>query len=215
MHRIATASAVGTLLAAAVIGVSAFGGSAPARANLRSPPPLCQAGPITINDGGPASPYPSSSTFDGGPAERDVVAVRRRRPPGRLRHDRHGLVGVDHAWRTSGTTSAATATTRAATTTAAISATSGTSATSATAPQPPPPPPPSPPTPPTRCRVPRVLGLRLGAAKTKIRRAHCAVGNVRRVRSGRSLRGRVVSQSPRPGTIKRRNFPVKLAVGRA
>ena len=60
MHRIATASAVGTLLAAAVIGVSAFGGSAPARANLRSPPPLCQAGPITINDGGPASPYPSS-----------------------------------------------------------------------------------------------------------------------------------------------------------
>jgi hypothetical protein len=28
------------------------------------------------------------------------------------------------------------------------------------------------------------------------------------------LRGRVVNQSPRPGTIKRRNFPVKLAVGR-
>ena len=64
------------------------------------------------------------------------------------------------------------------------------------------------------CRVPRVLGLRLGAAKTKIRRAHCSVGNVRRVRSRRSLRRRVVNQSPRPGTIKRRNFPVKLAVGR-
>ena len=30
----------------------------------------------------------------------------------------------------------------------------------------------------------------------------------------RSLRGRVVSQNPRPGTIKRRNFPVKLAIGR-
>ena len=30
----------------------------------------------------------------------------------------------------------------------------------------------------------------------------------------RSLRGRVVNQSPRPGTIKRRNFPVKLAIGR-
>jgi beta-lactam-binding protein with PASTA domain len=37
---------------------------------------------------------------------------------------------------------------------------------------------------------------------------------VRRVRARRSLRGRVVNQSPRPGTIKRRNFPVKLAVGR-
>ena len=79
---------------------------------------------------------------------------------------------------------------------------------------PPPPPSPPPPPPPARCRVPRVLGLRLGAAKTKIRRAHCLVGRVRRVRARRSLRGRVVNQSPRPGTIKRRNFPVKLAVGR-
>jgi beta-lactam-binding protein with PASTA domain len=59
-----------------------------------------------------------------------------------------------------------------------------------------------------------VLGLRLGAAKTKIRRAHCSVGRIRRVRSRRSLFGRVVHQSPRPGTVKRRNFPVKLAIGR-
>jgi beta-lactam-binding protein with PASTA domain len=59
-----------------------------------------------------------------------------------------------------------------------------------------------------------VLGLKLAAAKTKIRRAHCSVGKVRRVRARRSLRGRVVNQSPRPGTIKRRNFPVKLAIGR-
>jgi beta-lactam-binding protein with PASTA domain len=56
--------------------------------------------------------------------------------------------------------------------------------------------------------------MRLGAAKTKIRRAHCSVGRVRRVRSRHSLRGRVVNQSPRPGTIKRRGFPVNLAVGR-
>jgi beta-lactam-binding protein with PASTA domain len=59
-----------------------------------------------------------------------------------------------------------------------------------------------------------VRGLRLGAAKTKIRGAHCSVGRVRRVRSRRSLRGRVVKQSPRPGALKRRNFPVKLVVGR-
>jgi beta-lactam-binding protein with PASTA domain len=62
--------------------------------------------------------------------------------------------------------------------------------------------------------VPRVLGLRLGPAKTKIRRAHCAVGRVRRQRARRSLVGRVVKQTPRPGTIKRRNFPVALVVGR-
>jgi len=59
-----------------------------------------------------------------------------------------------------------------------------------------------------------VLGLRLGAAKRKIRRAHCSVGRVRRVRARRSLRGRVVNQKPRPGALKRRGFPVRLAVGR-
>jgi beta-lactam-binding protein with PASTA domain len=59
-----------------------------------------------------------------------------------------------------------------------------------------------------------VLGLRLGAAKRKIRAAHCSVGRIRRVRARRSLRGRVVNQAPRPGTIRRRGFPVSLAIGR-
>jgi beta-lactam-binding protein with PASTA domain len=62
--------------------------------------------------------------------------------------------------------------------------------------------------------VPRVLGLRLAAAKRKIRRRHCSVGRVRRVRSRRSLFGRVVRQTPRPGQVRRRGFPVKLVVGR-
>jgi beta-lactam-binding protein with PASTA domain len=62
--------------------------------------------------------------------------------------------------------------------------------------------------------VPRVIGLRLGLAKTRIRRARCSVGRIRRVRTRRSLRGRVVGQSPRPGAIRRRGFPVKLVVGR-
>ena len=48
-----------------------------------------------------------------------------------------------------------------------------------------PPPPPPPPPPPVRCRVPRVLGLRLGAAKRKIRAAHCSVGSVRRAQASR------------------------------
>jgi hypothetical protein len=72
---------------------------------------------------------------------------------------------------------------------------------------------PPPPPPPVRCRVPRVVGLQLGRAKTRIRRAHCRVGQIRRVRRGRP--GRVLSQRPRAGTIKPLGFPVRLVVGRA
>jgi hypothetical protein len=63
-----------------------------------------------------------------------------------------------------------------------------------------------------RCIVPRVLGLRLGAAKRKIRQRHCSVGRVRRAHSRRV--GRVIGQRPRPGAIKRRGYPVALTVGR-
>ncbi len=81
-------------------------------------------------------------------------------------------------------------------------------------PPPPPPPPPPPSPPPPRCRVPRVLGLRLAAAKRRIRRAHCSVGRVRRVHSRPRLRGRVIRQSPRAGSLRRRGSPVRLVVGR-
>jgi len=62
--------------------------------------------------------------------------------------------------------------------------------------------------------VPRVIGLRLGQARQRIRRANCRVGRVRRVRTRRSLRGRVVGQNPRPGAVRRAGFPVNLRVGR-
>ena len=48
--------------------------------------------------------------------------------------------------------------------------------------------------------------------KTRIRRARCSVGRIRRARSRRV--GRVIAQSPRPGVVKRRGFPVRLVVGR-
>jgi beta-lactam-binding protein with PASTA domain len=60
--------------------------------------------------------------------------------------------------------------------------------------------------------VPRVIGLKLGPAKTKIRAKHCSVGRIRRARSTRV--GRVISQSPKPGAIKANGFKVKLVVGR-
>jgi uncharacterized delta-60 repeat protein len=78
-------------------------------------------------------------------------------------------------------------------------------------PAPPPAPPPPPPPPPVRCRVLRVIGLRLTRARTRIRRAHCSVGRIRRARSRRV--GRVIAQNPRAGKVRRRGFPVKLVVG--
>ena len=82
-------------------------------------------------------------------------------------------------------------------------------------PLPPPPPTPKPPPPPppaARCRVPRLVGLRLRVARSRLRRARCSVGSVRRVRSRRV--GVVLRQSPRPGWERERGAPVNLVVGR-
>ena len=64
-----------------------------------------------------------------------------------------------------------------------------------------------------RCRVPRVVGLRLATARTRIRRANCRVGRVRLQHSTRA-RGRVVAQSPRPGARRARGTRVHLTVSR-
>jgi Divergent InlB B-repeat domain/PASTA domain len=83
-------------------------------------------------------------------------------------------------------------------------------------PQPPPPPPSRPPPPPSpraRCQVPNLFGLRLSLAKTRLLDRKCSVGGVRRATSSRSLRGRVIGQTPRPGAVRRRGFPVALVVG--
>ena len=65
---------------------------------------------------------------------------------------------------------------------------------------------------PVQCIVPKVVGLRIAAARTKIGRANCAVGKTRLKRSTRP--GRVLSQSPRPGTRLARASKVNLVVGR-
>jgi Tol biopolymer transport system component len=70
----------------------------------------------------------------------------------------------------------------------------------------PPPPPPA-----EVCRVPKLLGLRLAAARTRIRHANCALGRVRRVQSVRV--NRVVRQSPKPGTRLPHRSRVNLVVG--
>jgi len=85
-------------------------------------------------------------------------------------------------------------------------------------PPPPPPPPPKPPPPPPPgrddCKVPRVVGHRLGTARKRLRSRNCTVGRVRKKHSRRALRGRVVAQNPRAGKTKRRGYPVALVIGR-
>lgn len=63
------------------------------------------------------------------------------------------------------------------------------------------------------CVVPRVKGKALARARKAIRRAHCSVGRVRYARSGRP-RGRVVSQSLKPGARKVAGTKVNLVVSR-
>jgi hypothetical protein len=75
--------------------------------------------------------------------------------------------------------------------------------------QPPPPPPP----PRVRCKVPKVVGKKLPAAKRAITRAHCSVGRVRKARS-RKPSGRVLSQSPRGGVTRAKGTRVTLVVSR-
>lgn len=79
-------------------------------------------------------------------------------------------------------------------------------------PPPPTPPPPLPP-PPRTCRVPQVVGKKLAAARTAIRRARCSTGRVRRARSRRA-RGRVLGQSPRAGRRVAIGTRVNLVVSR-
>ncbi len=81
------------------------------------------------------------------------------------------------------------------------------------APQPPPPPPP-PGRPPPRCIVPRVIGMKLARARTRIRSRRCSVGRVRRARSRRARVGRVLKQTPRVGANRPRGTKVNLVVGR-
>jgi PASTA domain-containing protein len=63
------------------------------------------------------------------------------------------------------------------------------------------------------CIVPRVTGKKLAVARRAIRKAHCAVGRLRRARSRRP-KGRVVGQSLRPGLRRPMGTKVNIVVSR-
>jgi hypothetical protein len=65
-----------------------------------------------------------------------------------------------------------------------------------------------------RCVVPRVVGKPLARAWRRIADAHCRLGRVRRVRAGKTLRGRVVRQVPKAGKRLPRDTRVRVSVGR-
>jgi hypothetical protein len=73
------------------------------------------------------------------------------------------------------------------------------------------PPPPAPP--PIGCVVPRVVGLPLRRARTRIAGAHCRTGRVTR-RRGHRPPGTVLAQRPRPGTRLRAGAAVSVTVSR-
>jgi uncharacterized repeat protein (TIGR01451 family) len=65
-----------------------------------------------------------------------------------------------------------------------------------------------------RCKVPKVVGLGLKKARTRIVRAHCRVGKVTKKFSTRRKKGKVLSQKPKPGRLLAAGANVNLVVGK-
>jgi hypothetical protein len=64
------------------------------------------------------------------------------------------------------------------------------------------------------CRVPRLTGRKLGAAKRLLRKRRCRAGRVRRRPSGSVEAGRVLAQKPKPGSVRRVGARIRLVVAR-
>jgi hypothetical protein len=79
----------------------------------------------------------------------------------------------------------------------------------------PPPPPPAPIAAPVQCTVPKLVGLTLAKARTKLTRAHCKLGTVTRRTTRRTTRvGKVLTQSRKAGTKRPAGTKVNVTVGR-
>ena len=82
-------------------------------------------------------------------------------------------------------------------------------------PPPPPPPPVAPKAAPVQCTVPKLVGLTLAKAKTKLTKAHCKLGTVTRRTTRRTTRiGKVLTQSRKAGTKRPGGTKVNVTVGR-
>ncbi len=70
------------------------------------------------------------------------------------------------------------------------------------------------PPPAQKCKVPKVLGLKLAKARSKIVRAHCKVGKVRKKFSSRRKKGKVLAQKPKAGKTLGAGSKIALTVGK-
>jgi hypothetical protein len=64
------------------------------------------------------------------------------------------------------------------------------------------------------CHVPRVIGRTLRQARTTIAASGCSVGKVSHRRSRDGLKGHVLRQRPRAGSLAAQNARVNLTLGR-
>jgi beta-lactam-binding protein with PASTA domain len=62
--------------------------------------------------------------------------------------------------------------------------------------------------------VPKVVGLTLAKARTRIGKAHCKVGTVTRAYSSTARLGKVLAERPKPGTRLKNGAKVSLTVGK-
>ena len=72
----------------------------------------------------------------------------------------------------------------------------------------------SPPPTTAKCIVPKVTGKTLSAARKAITSHHCGVGKITKVKSSKTHKGEVISQSPKPGKHLEKGSKVALKVGK-
>ena len=65
-----------------------------------------------------------------------------------------------------------------------------------------------------KCKVPKVVGLKLAKAKSKLVKAHCKSGKVTRKFSSSKKKGKVVGQKPKAGKTLPAGSKVRLTVGK-
>jgi len=65
-----------------------------------------------------------------------------------------------------------------------------------------------------KCHVPKVVGLPLTKARTRISKAHCRVGKIKKKTSSTKKKGKVLAQSPKPGKTLANGAKVNLTVGK-
>jgi hypothetical protein len=64
------------------------------------------------------------------------------------------------------------------------------------------------------CKVPNVKGMTLAAAKRELKAGDCALGKVKTAFSPKVKKGRVISQSQRPGKTMKAGGKVNLVVSK-